>query len=125
MCSISGTQSPGASAEVYASAKSSAPSLCRIRNRCPWCSIEYSTPCRRGAIEAGLGGRVVGRDDPHLAGDLAVRVDDDELLGPGQPDADPEPLVALLVDELRPRVAGVPTVCRHTRYGRHASSTVR
>lgn len=43
-------------------------------------------------------GRVAGGDDQDLAGHLAVDVDQDELLRPGQLHADPEPLVVLLVD---------------------------
>ncbi len=53
--SINGRQSAGASTGAHASAKSSAPSLCRIRNRPPVssCSTWYSTCWRRGATTRG------------------------------------------------------------------------
>ncbi|GAA3308259.1 hypothetical protein GCM10020219_009120 [Nonomuraea dietziae] len=51
------------------------------------------------AHDLELARRVVGVEDADLAGDLAARAEDEVLLAAGQADADPEPLVALLVDE--------------------------
>ena len=66
--------------------------------------------------EHGCRGRVVGRDEPHLAARLARRLDDDEVVGPRLADPDEVALVGLLEHSVSSPVAD--SSWRQTRYGR-------
>ena len=113
-CAISADHcASGASTGATASSKFSAPSLCRISSRSPSVLDAVLDALAARRDQARRAGRVVGRDEPDLAGDLAAGVDDQEPLAAGQLDADPEPLVGLLVDQRRRSRGGAEHVPPH------------
>jgi hypothetical protein len=78
---------------------------------------------RRGATTAKEPAGRISVEQPHLAGQLGRGVDLDVALVAVSPTPSQNFSSALLEDDDVDE-AGVPTVCRQTRYGRHASSTV-
>ena len=64
-----------------------------------WCSTPYSTPCRRGAPRSNSPAGSPRRAARHSLVILLPTEMHQVALAAGQPDADPEPLVVLLVDD--------------------------
>ena len=60
-------------------------------------SVLDALPARLDDLELAVG--IVRRQDPHLAGDLAVDIHDDPVLAAREPDPGVEPLVRLLAHE--------------------------
>ena len=113
---------PGSGAE--ASSKFSAPSpLCRMSSRSPATSTSYSTPWRRGVTtENSLAGAAACSSHTSL-----VSLDEVWIISHFSSRDVPTPsqnFSSLSSNTTMSSDVGVPTMCRHTRYGRHVSSTV-
>ena len=112
---------PGSGAE--ASSKFSAPSLCRISSRSLATSTSYSTPNRRGATtENSPAGLAASSSHTSLVSFEAVPIT--SHLSSRDVPTPSQNFSSLSSNTTTSSDVGVPMTCRHTRYGRHASSTV-
>ena len=94
-----------------------------MSSRSPATSTSYSTPCRRGATtENSPAGAAASSSHTSL-----VSLDEVWIISHFSSRDVPTPsqnFSSLSSNTTTSSDVGVPTMCRHTRYGRHASSTV-